>query len=368
MRTAQGKGELQMEIRPFGRTDDGREARLFTLKNSNGMEVDITDFGGIIRAIRVPYADGITDVVLGYDDAAGYEEGTEYIGATVGPSVGQIRDARIELDGVIYELTKNGPAFNMHGGEKGFSYRYFEFEGAQGDSSITLRKVRPHLEEGFPGQLDLKVTFTLTDANELVIRYEAVTDRPTVLNVTNHSYFNLDGCMSDKDILDHYLTIDAGTYSETDGYGMPTGNIIPVAGTPMDFRTPHTVGERIDADYEALKLTGGYDQNYDLHPGSLVREAAGTYTLGSPCCTVENWDHTRRMEVYTDYPGVQLYAGNSLYTDMGAGKGGKGFFPRQALCLETQFPTNAPACPNFPSIVLRPGEKYDKITVYRFPV
>jgi len=359
-----------MEIRSFGKTSDGREAKLFTIKNSNGMEVDITDFGGIIRAIRVPYADGITDVVLGYDDVAGYENGTEYIGSTVGPSVGQLKDARITLDGIAYELTKNGPEFNMHGGEKGFSYRYFEFEGAHGDSSITLRKQRPHLEEGFPGNLDLRVTFTLTDDNEVVIHYEATTDMVTVLNVTNHSYFNMDGCMSDKDILDHYLTINADTYDETDGYGMPTGEIIPVAGTPMDFRMPHTVGERIEADYEALKLTGGYDQNYDLHPGSLTRagDDSDMYTLSSPCCVVENADRTHRLEVYTDYPGVQLYVGNSLYTGMGPGKGGKGFFPRQALCLETQFPTNAPACPKFPSIELRPGEKYDKTTVYKFPV
>lgn len=353
--------EKKVKIRDFGKTKDGREAKLFTLTNGSGFEVDITDFGAIVQSIRVPFKDGTTDVVLGYDSAAGYENGTEYIGSTVGRTCGQVEGGEFSIGNAVYLLTQNLGEHNMHGGEKGFSYTYFEAVEPTRDDELVLKRFSPDGEEGFPGNLELTVTYRLTDDYGLEIHFDAVTDKTTIVDVTNHSYFNLDGWDSDADCLDHWLMIDADSFCDTDNIGMPTGAITEVEGTPMDFRTPHQVGERIEDPYPQLHTNDGYDHNYNLNEDA-IRE-------GRPVASVENAARTHRLEVITDYPGVQLYTGNSLRTsETDLGKGGKPFRYRQALCLETQFPTNAMAHPEFPSIILMPGEKYSKTCIYRFKI
>ena len=348
-----------MKITDFGKTKDGRMARLFTLTNGKGFEAAVTDFGGIVQAIRVPFKDGVTDVVLGYDSAAGYENGTEYLGATVGRTCGQVEGGEFCIGNAVYLLTQNMGEHNMHGGEKGFSYTYFEAQEPMRDDELVLKRFSPDGEEGFPGNVELTVTYRVTDDCALEIHYDAVTDKTTILDVTNHSYFNLDGWDKDTDCLEHWLKINADSFCETDNIGMPTGVITEVEGTPMDFRQFHRIGERIEDEYAQLHTNDGYDHNYNLNGGSSLGKA--------PVIEVENGVRTHRLEVYTDYPGVQLYTGNSLRTnEADLGKGGKPFRYRQALCLETQYPTNAMAHPEFPSIILMPGEKYNKTCIYKF--
>lgn len=342
-------------VRSFGKIKDGTEVSCYTIRNNNGMEVDILDFGGIIRSIRLPLKNEVRDVVIGYDDALGYENGTEYFGATVGRCCGQVENATYTLDGKEYHLTANYLTHNMHGGFKGFSYRMFKMIECT-DNSVTLEKFSPDGEEGFPGNLTFRVTFSLNDDNELKLYYDGVSDKDTLLDVTNHSYFNLDGFMNSETINTHWLMMDADLFSEVNSDGVPTGVFTDVTNTPMDFREPHLVGERVNADYGQLKIYGGYDHCFIFNNKELNDK---------PQIVLENMSRTIKMETYTDYPSVQFYAGNSITSEM-IGKEGKPLAYRQALCLETQYPTNAMAHPNFPSIVLRAGEKYEQTTIYKF--
>ena len=329
--------------------------KMIKLKNKNGMEVDILTYGATVQAIR--FVDG-RDVVLGYDDIEGYKKGESYFGATVGRTAGLLAGAEFELDGKKYQLYKNSGEECLHGGREGFSAKIFDVLEST-DSSVKLHYLSPDMEEGYPGNLDLTVTYRIDDDNALWMHHEAVSDRNTIVNITNHSYFNLDGQDSDS-VLGHYLMIDADSYCPTKPDGTAIGRIDSVEGTPMDFRMPTQVGARINDDFEQVQVFGGYDHSYGLNPGSF---ADGKPV--KPCIVLENADRSHRMEVFTDYPGVQFYAGNSL-GDGDTGKNGKAFTYRQALCLETQFYSDAMKNPEFPSIVLKAGEKYDHTTVYRF--
>lgn len=329
--------------------------KMIRLKNRNGMEVDILTYGATVQAIR--FADG-RDVVLGYDDLDGYKKGESYFGATVGRTAGLLSKARFELNGKTYELYKNSGEECLHGGKEGFNAKIFDVVNTS-DNSVELHYLSPDMEEGYPGNLDLTVTYKLDDDNALWIGHKAVSDKDTIINITNHSYFNLDGQESDS-ILDHYLMIDADGYCPTVSDGTAKGYVESVDGTPMDFRTPIQVGARVNDDFEQIHVFGGYDHSYALNQGSFVDGKPV-----KPCIVVENADRTHRMEVFTDYPGVQFYAGNSL-GDGDIGKNGKKFTYRQALCLETQFFSDAASNPEFPSIVLKAGEKYEHTTVYRF--
>lgn len=319
------------------------------------MEVDILTYGATVQSIR--FADG-RDVVLGYDDLDSYKKGESYFGATVGRTAGLLSKARFELNGKTYELYKNSGEDCLHGGKEGFNAKVFDVISTT-DNSVELHYLSPDMEEGYPGNLNLTVTYKLDDDNALWIGHKAVSDKDTIINITNHSYFNLDGQESDS-VLDHYLMIDADGYCPTVSDGTAKGYVESVEGTPMDFRTPMQVGARINDDFEQVHVFGGYDHSYALNPGSFE---AGKPVR--PCIVLENADSTHRMEVFTDYPGVQFYAGNSL-GDGDIGKNGKKFTYRQALCLETQYLSDAAGNPEFPSIVLKAGEKYEHTTVYRF--
>ena len=343
-----------MKVKDFGKISDGRSAHLYTLVNANGMKVDITDIGAAIRSIRIPDENGDkVDVVLGYDEALPYETGDKFFGATVGRFAGQVKDACFTMNGETYKLPKNDGPNCLHGGDHGFKTRLFDVEVID-DSSVKCTYVSPDLEEGFPGNLKLEVVYKLNDSNGIEIHYNAVSDKDTILNITNHSYFNLDGS---ENVLDHYLTIDADRFTPDNSDGMPYGDIFDVEGTPMDFRQPHTVGERMEADYEQVHIFHGYDHNFCLNAPLSLEKAK---------VILENPTRTRRLEVYTDYPGVQLYTGNFLGRDNDKGKGNKPFSLRQALCLETQMWPNAYGNEAFPNVVIKKGEHYKHNTEYRF--
>lgn len=339
----------------FGKLPSGEEVRIYTLKNANGMEARIMTYGGAVVSLKTPDRDGnMADVVLGFDDLAGYLGDEPYFGALIGRYGNRIGGAKFELDGKLYTLVANDGPNSLHGGKKGFDKVNWKVESA-GAQSLGLSYVSADGEEGYPGQLKVKVTYTLTDHNELRLDYEAVTDKPTVLNLTNHSYFNLkDGGASL--ILDHVLTLNADRFTPVDKTLIPTGELRPVEGTPFDFRQPTRIGARIDADNEQIRYAGGYDDNWVIN-----RTGDGLI----PAATVYEPTTGRVMEVLTTQPGVQFYTGNFLDGTL-IGKGGTAYARRSALCLETQHFPDSPNHPKFPSTVLRPGETYSSTTIYRF--
>lgn len=344
--------ENKIETEEFGTMDDGSEVQLFTLKNANGMEVSITNYGGIVTSIKVPDQNGnIENVVLGFDDLEQYKSGHPFFGAIAGRYANRIAKGQFELNGEVYELATNNGENHLHGGVEGFDKKLWEAEANEDENSVTLSYLSPDGEEGYPGNLDVDVTYTLTDNNELRIDYHATTDAPTVVNLTNHSYFNLSGDPS-QGILDHVLTINADRYTPVDEGLIPTGELRPVEGTPFDFTEPETVGARIDS------IPPGYDHNYVLNnPDTGLRKIA----------TVEHEESGRIMEVYTDQPGVQLYTGNFLDGSL-TDRQGNPIEQYAALCLETQTFPDSPNKPDFPSPVLNPGETYETTTIYQFKV
>lgn len=344
--------EQQIETEEFGTMDDGSSVQLFTLTNENGMEVSITNFGGIVTSIKVPDKDGnIEDVVLGFDDFEKYKSGHPFFGAIAGRYANRIANGEFELNGETYQLATNDGENHLHGGNEGFDKKLWNAEVNQDENSVTLSYLSPDGEEGYPGNLDVDVTYTLTDDNELKIDYHATTDKPTVLNLTNHSYFNLSGDPS-QTILDHKLTINADRYTPVDDGLIPTGELRPVEGTAFDFTEPETVGARIES------IPPGYDHNFVLNnPDSGVRKIA----------TVEHEESGRVMEVYTDQPGVQFYTGNFLDGSL-MDRNGNPIEQYAALCLETQTFPDSPNKPDFPSPVLNPGEMYETTTIYQFKV
>ena len=336
---------------------DGKQTDLFVLKNKNGMEVCITNFGGRIVSVMVPDKDGVlSDVVLGFDSIQDYIKFPSDFGATIGRYANRINQGKITVDGVEYQLPRNNYGHCLHGGPKGYQYQVFDARQLS-NQVLELTYLSKDGEEGFPGNLTCKVTFSLTDDDAIDIRYSAETDRTTVVNMTNHSYFNLDGDPS-KSNLDYLLTIDADAYTPVDSTFMTTGEIVSVEGTDMDFRTPTAVGARIDNDFEQLKNGKGYDHNWVLNTkGDITR----------PCATLESPVTGIVLDVYTNEPGIQIYAGNFLDGTL-TGKKGIVYGRRASVCLETQKYPDTPNKPEWPSALLKPGEKYDSHCIYRFSV
>jgi aldose 1-epimerase len=343
-----------VKMRVFGKTHDGRDAHLYTLSNKAGMEVVITDFGATVVSIKVADRNGkYGDVVLGYDTLEGYENGTAYIGATAGRYANRIAGAKFSLDGKEYTLPKNDHENHLHGG-----FNKVLWDSAPGSlnnpSLLRLRYLSKDGEEGYPGNLSVEVSFSLSEANELRVEYSATTDKKTVVNLTNHSYFNLAGSGT---ILENKLTLRGGRFTPVDASLIPTGELRPVAGTPFDFREATTVGARIEQDDEQLKLGHGYDHNWVLDAGIKDKPSLAA-TLYEPTTG-------RVLEVSTTEPGIQVYTGNFL-DGTAHGKGGVNYERRTAICLETQHFPDSPNHPDFPTTTLKPGRKFHSVSVYKF--
>lgn len=337
----------------FGTTKEGNEVTCYTVENKNGMRADFIDYGANIVRLFVPDQEGkLDDVVLGFDDVASYEVNGCFFGSFIGRHGNRIGDAKFELNGVTYELEKNDGANNLHGGTPGYNKVMYRAETTE--NSVTFSRVSPNMEQGYPGNLEISVTYTITDDNELKIFYQAKSDKDTLCNVTNHSYFNLRG-HDGGEITDHKVWIQANGFTETSDDLIPNGNIVDVTGTPMDFRTKKTIGDEIEADYKPLKIAGGYDHNFALDK-----------TAGKVEKVAELSEDTtgRTMEVYTDLPGMQLYTGNFIVKENG--KNGTEYTKRNGVCFETQFFPNSVNVPSFDSCVLRAGETFTSTTIYRF--
>lgn len=338
---------------------DGKATSLYILKNKSNAEAAITNYGARVVSLLVPDKNGtLTDVVVGYDSIGKYVHQPEtYFGAIVGRYGNRIAKGKFKLEGAEYTLATNNSPNHLHGGKKGFGAVVWTARQLNGQS-VELTYLSKDGEEGYPGNLQVKVTYTLTDSNELKIDYEATTDKSTVLNLTNHAYFNLNGQGSGT-INNHLLQINADNYTPVDSTLIPTGKIEPVTGTPFDFTQPTPIGSRIGADNEQLKYGKGYDHNFVLNPntGSGLNLAA----------TVQGDQSGIFMEVYTQQPGIQFYGGNFL-TGADPIKGGKKDDYRSALCLETQHFPDSPNQPSFPSTELKPGTTYTSTTVYKFSV
>lgn len=336
---------------------DGERTSLFVLKNKNNMEVCITNFGGRIVSVMVPDKDGVMrDVVLGFDSIQDYLSHPSDFGATIGRYANRINQGRFVLDDREYELPQNNYGHCLHGGPRGFQYRVFK--GVQKNAQeLELTYLSKNGEEYFPGNLNCTVTMTLTDDNAIDIKYAAETDQPTIVNMTNHSYFNLDGDPSQNNS-DYLLTLNADYYTPVDSTFMTTGELAPVADTPMDFRTSVSIGERINQDFEQLKNGNGIDHNWVLNTKGDINQVCAS--LESPVTGIV-------LDVYTNEPGIQVYCGNFLDGSL-KGKKGIVYNFRSAVCLETQKYPDTPNKPEWPSAVLRPGEKYDSHCIYKFSV
>ena len=345
----------QKQPREFGKLPSGETVELYTLKNAKGVEADISTYGGVIVSLKVPDRSGaLGDIVLGFDDLKGYLTPPPYFGALIGRYGNRIGHAQFTLDGVTYKLFKNDGDNSLHGGKRGFDKVLWKAKPGDGQS-LELTYLSKDGEEGYPGNLSVTVVYTLTDNNELKIDYSATTDKDTVLNLTNHSYFNLAG-QGEGDILNHQIMINADKFTPVDKGLIPTGELRDVANTPLDFRQAHAIGERIGSDYEQIVLGGGYDHNFVLN-----RSGDGL----SLAARVTEPKSGRVMEVLTTQPAIQFYTGNFLDGTL-KGKGGKVYARRSALCLETQHYPDSPNHPDFPTTELKPGEQYHTTTVYRF--
>lgn len=348
----------------FGRLPDGRETKLYTLRNASGFQVDITNYGGTIVRLLAPDRVGkLADVTLGFGSVEPYPKQSPYFGALIGRVGNRIAHGSFTLDGQTYTLAKNntpgGIGCTLHGGLVGFDKVIWDAEPTtrDGQPALHLRYTSKDGEEGFPGTLEVEVLYTLTADNGLRIDYTASTDKATPVNLTNHAYFNLAG-EGNGTILDHVLTVNAKHYTPVNAGLIPTGEIAPVAGTPFDFTTPHAIGERVNADHEQLRHGGGYDHNFvlDSQDGSLALAAHVLDPVSG-----------RRMEILTTEPGLQFYCGNFLDGSLN-GKSGGTYVHRGAIALETQHYPDSVNQPAFPNTVLRPGQTYRSTTVYRFSV
>ena len=354
---AQSAKSIPME--PFGKTPDGQQASLYTLRNQSGMEVKITNYGGTVTSVKVKDRhNNFGDVVLGFNSIDGYvaKTNTAYFGAIIGRYANRLARGTFTLDGHEYHVPTNDGPNSLHGGTRGFDKRIWQAKDVSSAKGPTLelQYLSHDGEEGFPGNLSVTVRYSVTERNELLIDYLATTDKDTVLNLTNHSYFNLSGPGS-GDILNHKVTLAADKFTPIDATLIPTGEIQSVAGTPFDFRKPTAVGARINDDNQQLKLAKGYDHNFVLTRSghSLVMAAK-----------VEDPNSGRVLEVFTTQPSIQFYSGNFLNGAV-SGIGGTYNF-RSALCLETQHYPDSPNHSNFPSVVLHPKESFHQTTIYRF--
>ena len=332
---------------PFGELTDGSAVTAVRIENASGASVTLLDYGATVQSLCVPGRGGeLTDVVLGYDEPVSYETKGGHLGATIGRVGNRIGGAAFSLGGVTYPLAKNNGENHLHGGVRGFDKYLWHMTAL--DDRVAFERTSPDGEEGYPGNLRVKVTFTLTESNALRIAYDAEADKDTLVNLTNHSYFNLNGGGS---AMNHWLRIPAERFCENDAGCLPTGRLLDVEGTPFDFRTGKLVGSEIDADFEQLRLFGGYDHNFCLG-GRLAAILRGSKT-------------GIQMTTWTDMPGVQLYTANGL---SGAGKGGAAHDRHGAICLETQLWPNAMSCYGFPSPVLRAHQRLHSETSYAFSV
>ncbi len=346
-----------LDSQAFEGEKNGKATALYTLKNQNGVEVCITNFGGRLVSIMVPDKDGkMTDVILGFDNVNDYMTIPSDFGASIGRYANRIGAGTFEIDGVTYNVDKNNNGNCLHGGAEGWQYQVYTAEQTDPQTLVlTLDSVDG--EMGFPGNVTAKVTYKLTDENAVDIVFEGVTDKATVMGMTNHAYFNLSGNPA-VEATDHILYINADRFTPTDELLIPTGEILPVEGTPMDFRTPKAVGQDINVDYEALNFGRGYDHNWVLcTDGDL---AALAFSLYSPVTGI-------LLEGYTDQPGVQVYSGNFLDGTV-VGKKGIAYPMRASVCLETQKFPDSPNNPEWPSTTLRPGETYTHRCIYKFSV
>lgn len=340
--------------RSFGKDREGREVTLYTLENSKGMKAEVTDYGAILVNLFVPDANGnVEDVVLGYDTVEGYLVNPSFFGATIGPNANRIGGAKFTIDGVEYNVDVNDGPNNLHSHiQKG--YHKLLWGATVGDNSVTFTIKDEDGYMGFPGDKVFTVTYSLDEENGLTLSYTGSADKRTIMNLTNHTYFNLDGHGAGT-ILDHSLQLNASKYTPVVEGAIPTGELADVEGTVMDFTSLKRIGDEIDADFEQLKLTLGYDHNWvvDGWDGTLRHIA-----------TVVGPKSGRKMHTYTDLPGVQFYAGNCITPE--PGKAGAYYQKRGGLCLETQFYPNTINQPNFPPCVFGAGEDYKSVTVYRF--
>jgi len=356
--TSAGKHTIKKEA--FGKMPDGKTVDVYTLTNSHGLEARIINFGGIVLSLRVPDRNGkLDDVVLGFDSLEPYLTNDPHFGSIIGRYANRIANGKFTLDGAEYALPKNNGPNTLHGGVKGFDKVLWQAEPSEIRSGVALvlSYTSKNGEEGFPGNLKTKVTYTLTDSDELSIDYDATTDKATPVNLTSHGYFNLAG-QGTSDVLAHELLINADRFTLVDKNLIPTGELAPVAGTPLDFTRSTPIGARINDKYEQLVLARGYDHNFVINrKGSGLELAARVHELSTG----------RMLEVFTTEPGVQFYSANFLDGTL-TGKQGRVYKQHYAFCLETQHFPDSPNHPSFPSTILRPGQKYHSSTTYKFSV
>ncbi|MBI9016738.1 MAG: galactose mutarotase [Phycisphaerae bacterium] len=340
----------------YGKLESGTEVHVFTLTNANGVKAKIINWGCCLVSLEVPDSKGnFADIILGFDDIKKWAKNPPYFSAVIGRYANRIANGLFVIDDNEYSLAINNGPNSLHGGSVGFDkvlWNAMEIE-----NGVELKHTSPDGDEGYPGKLDITVTYTLTEANELKINYKAITDKPTVVNMTNHSYFNLAGHNSGS-MLDQIMQINASNYTPIDENLIPTGEIAAVTGTPLDFTSPAVIGDRIDDDFEQLKLAAGYDHNFVID-----RQAPGLVLAA----TAIDSKSGRIMEVLTTEPGVQFYSANFL-DGSDIGKGCFAYQRRYGFCLETQHFPDSPNQPQFPTVRLNPGETYDTTTVYKFSV
>ncbi|MFB3306777.1 aldose epimerase family protein [Pseudomonas sp. AMR01] len=353
---------LTSEQKPFGKTNDGTAVEQYVLRNSHGMQATVITYGGVLQSLKVPDKNGkAEDVVLGFDDVQGYQAGTAFFGATIGRFGNRLAGGAFELDGKRYQVPLNDGPNSLHGGAQGFDKYVWQAKSVKGKDSVgvTLTYLSKDGEMGFPGNLKTEVTYSLNDKNELHIDYKATTDKPTVLNLTNHSYFNLAGAGND-DILKQVATLHASHYTPVNATLIPTGELAPVKGTPMDFLKPTPIGQHIKDDHPQLKFAepkqGGFDFNWALDTkGDIKKLAAEVHDPASG----------RRLQLYTTEPGVQFYTSNFLDGTV-KGKAGKTYQHWSGFTLETQHFPDAPNQPKFASTRLNPGQTYTQNTIFKF--
>jgi aldose 1-epimerase len=340
---------------PFGKTPDGQAAELYTLRNRNGLEAQITNFGGILVSLKTPDKSGkFDDLVLGYDNLASYIKDKAHFGGTIGRYGNRIAKGKFSLNGTTYSLTVNNGDNHLHGGVKGFDKVIWTAKTMEtlNGPALQLNYLSKDGEEGFPGNLSATVVYTLTNENALQLDFTATTDKPTICNLTHHSYFNLRG---QGDIMDYVVQINAEKFTPANALLIPTGEVSPVAGTPFDFRRPTTIGARIHTNHEQLQIANGYDQNW------VFDKPTGELGLVARVCDPASG---RVMEVFTSEPGMQFYTANFLNGD--TGKNGQALRRHHAFCMEPQHFPDSPNHPNFPSVELKPGQVYKNVIIYKF--
>lgn len=340
----------------FGKLKDGTETFLYTIQNSKNMKATITEYGAALVSLWVPDKNGkFLDVVLGYDNPISYEENSGCLGGTIGRNSNRIKDAKLTIEGIEYQLDANDNGNNLHSGFHYYHKRIWEVTEFL-ENKITFRCNSPHMDQGYPGNMMIDVTYEITENNGLSITYEGISDRTTIFNMTNHSYFNLSGHSSGS-VLEQELWVDADMFTIADAQSIPTGEFVAVKETPMDFTRKKALSKEIEADYEPLKMAGGYDHNWVLNSDGVFDEVA----------ELEDKKTGIKMKVFTDCPGVQIYTGNYLAEGL-KGKEGAVYGPRHGICLETQYYPDAIHHENFPQPILHAGEKKQSQTVYQFDV